>query len=190
MAATVEDRLTEWEVLDLTTGEVEDVRLNPTRDKPSGLAWHGCEPPRSVMDAHRIATIGTVMDRAGSRMRYGGASELMRRQLRRGGGEPLSAEDFPPQGWAADWWARVVDERVPLSGIEVGRQLARLARGDRHVTVPDRSLADAVGRVDRAGRLHAYTERGVEALCAYGFIEKIVTGQKRGARTTYHLRLP
>lgn len=196
--------VTEWRVCDMGTGELTDVRLSNGQSKS---AWHGYEPPRTAWDAHRIMAHGTVIDRGGDRMRYGGATDDMRKRLLlRGWGRPRSAEDRAPRGWAADWFTMVLDglysnsewldptngqsRRVPPSGVTVAQQLARLAGDGREVTISERSLSDAVGRRDHAGRERAYTQSGIGALLYYGFIEKQVTGRGRAAKTTYQLVRP
>ncbi|MFG2637005.1 hypothetical protein ACGFX8_24610 [Streptomyces sp. NPDC048362] len=55
------------------------------------------------------------------------------------------------------------------------------------MTVPWRSLADAVGVRDSAGRVRAYAERGVQALTEAGWLEVETVGSKRGAKTTFGL---
>lgn len=180
----------ELEVIDPDTGEVKTMKSQPAKSDGEKRAWYGCETPRSVKDAHRIMTMGTVIDRT-DRMRYGGVADESR--LRRRSGEamqPPSAEDRPPVGWAGDWYWKVVAARLPATSTAVARQLARLARDGREVNVSIRSLADAVGEVDRLGRLRAFTETGVEGLRFYGFVEKTVTGRGRGAKTNYRLELP
>src|SRR5262249_14938412 len=62
-------------------------------------------------------------------------------------GRAVSAERIPPRGRAGVWSERV-RMSTPFSGIETGRQLARLCGDDIQVTLPWRSLADAVGRRD------------------------------------------
>ena len=196
-----------WRVVYLETGEFTDVGLVRSNAQSEHKAWYGFEPPTTVRDAHRIMTYGTVIDRGSDRTRYGGATEEMqKRLLLRGWGTPRSAEDQAPRGWAADWFTAVLaalssnadwldgsiaqSKSVPPSGVAVARQLARLADGGPNVTIPDRSLRDAVGRADRSGRTTAYMESGVSALIHYGLIEKQVTGRGRGAKTTYTLIRP
>lgn len=101
-------------------------------------------------------------------------------------GRPLSWEEMPAEGQAAEWFHEV-RRYVTLSGQDVARQLARLCGQDSEVTVPWRSLADAVGRRDRAGRTVAYTQSGVDVLMRHGWLEVETTGQRRGARTTFRL---
>jgi hypothetical protein len=101
-------------------------------------------------------------------------------------GFALATEDIPPVGQAALWNADL-QECVPRSARRVARQIARLCGDDSQVTIPWRSLADAVGVADRGGRLRAYAERGVEALVDAGWLKVETTGSKRGARTTFYL---
>ncbi|MEU9329696.1 hypothetical protein AB0D91_38960 [Streptomyces canus] len=98
----------------------------------------------------------------------------------------LSAEMAPPTGQAALWYADTV-QCVPRSGQAVARQIARLCGDDSEVTIPWRSLADAVGVRDRAGNLRRYTERGAKALTDAGWLEVETVGSKRGAKTTFRL---
>ncbi|WP_329306953.1 hypothetical protein OG322_24955 [Streptomyces sp. NBC_01260] len=100
----------------------------------------------------------------------------------------MAAEHTPPIGQAADWYweARL---HVPRSARDVARQLARLAGEGCEVTIPERSLADAVGTIDKAGRHIAYVQGGVKVLERSGWITKTVVGQKRGAKTTYTLEV-
>ncbi|MFF2163110.1 hypothetical protein ACFVWP_20675 [Streptomyces sp. NPDC058175] len=69
----------------------------------------------------------------------------------------------------------------------MARQIARLCGDDSQVTIPWRSLADAVGIRDRAGNLRRYTERGVKSLKDAGWLEVETVGSKRGAKTTFRL---
>ncbi|WP_457515228.1 hypothetical protein [Streptomyces sp. TE33382] len=55
------------------------------------------------------------------------------------------------------------------------------------MTIPWRSLADAVGIRDRAGNLRRYTERGVRTLVDAGWLDVETVGSKRGAKTTFRL---
>lgn len=99
---------------------------------------------------------------------------------------PLAAEHQPPSGQAADWHSEVV-RFVPRSGQHVARQVARLCGDDSKVTLPWRSLADAVGRTDRAGRHVAYTQGGVDLLVEAGWLKVETVGRGRGAKTTFYL---
>lgn len=89
-------------------------------------------------------------------------------------------------GQAGFWYEDVIRE-VPRSGRDVARQIARLCGDDSLVTVPYRSLADAVGVADKAGRQRAYTERGIQALIESGWLKVETVGEKRGAKTTFYL---
>jgi hypothetical protein len=99
---------------------------------------------------------------------------------------PMSAEHMPPVGQAALWYGDVI-QCVSQSGREVAKQLARLCGEDSKITFPWRSLADAVGRTDKAGRLNAYTEGGAARLIEAGWLDVTTVGQKSGARTTWSL---
>lgn len=101
---------------------------------------------------------------------------------------PLATEHYPPEGQAALWYADVI-RCVPLSGQRVAKQIARLAKGDSQVTIPWRSLADAVGVKNRAGNLVSYTERGVKVLVDCGWLSVHVEGRGRAAKTTFHLEV-
>jgi hypothetical protein len=65
--------------------------------------------------------------------------------------------------------------------------MARLCGDDSEVTIPWRSLSDAVGVRDRGGRAMAWTQRGVKALEDAGWLEVETVGSKRGAKTTFRL---
>lgn len=116
---------------------------------------------------------------------YADAVEAHRVKLRKRG-FPLAAEAFYPTGQAALWYADAI-QCVPRSGQAVARQIARLCGDDSEVTIPWRSLADAVGVRDRAGNLRRYTERGAKALTDTGWLEVETVGSKRGAKTTFRL---
>ncbi|WP_215448598.1 hypothetical protein [Streptomyces sp. ATCC 21386] len=109
------------------------------------------------------------------------------RKLRKRG-FPFAAEHTPPTGQAALWYEEVM-QYVPRSGRDVARQIARLSGDDSQVTIPWRSLADAVGKRNRAGNLRSYTDRGAQVLIEAGWLRKEVTGQKRGAKTTFYLQV-
>ncbi|GAA4726397.1 hypothetical protein GCM10023350_06420 [Nocardioides endophyticus] len=98
----------------------------------------------------------------------------------------LEGECSPPSGQAGYWCANAVRD-VPLSGQYVAKQLARLCGDDSKVAMPWRSLADAVGVTDRAGRHVAYTQRGVLALVEAGWLRVETVGAGRGAVTTFYL---
>ncbi|MFJ7089896.1 hypothetical protein ACIQWL_06465 [Streptomyces mirabilis] len=116
---------------------------------------------------------------------YAEAIELRRVKLRKRG-FALAAETAPPTEQAALWYSDAV-QCVPRSGQAVARQIARLCGDDSEVTIPWRSLADAVGVRDRAGNLRRYTERGADALVDAGWLEVETVGSKRGAKTTFRL---
>ncbi|WP_329187810.1 hypothetical protein [Streptomyces sp. NBC_01428] len=110
-----------------------------------------------------------------------------RRKLRKRG-FALAVEHCPPTDQAALWYGDVI-HFVPRSGRDVARQIARLAGDDSQVTIPWRSLADAVGIRNRAGNLVSYTERGVQALVEAGWLTVETVGEKRGAKTTFTLQV-
>jgi hypothetical protein len=116
---------------------------------------------------------------------YADAIDVRRVKLRKRG-FALAAETVPPTGQAGRWYADVI-QCVPRSGRAVARQIARLCGDDSEVTIPWRSLADAVGTRDRAGRTIAYAQRGVEILADAGWLEKETVGSKRGSKTTFRL---
>jgi hypothetical protein len=97
-----------------------------------------------------------------------------------------SAEDAPPVGQAGFWWDQVQRE-VPYSARLVARQLARLCGDDSKITVTWRSLADAVGQVDGAGRHIAFTQRGVEVLIGHERLRVVTVGRGPKAHTTFYL---
>lgn len=113
--------------------------------------------------------------------------EEKRRKLRKRG-FPLAAENIPPTGWAALWYEIAV-HYVPRSGMAVAKQIARLAKDGSSVTIPQRSLADAVGIRNRAGNLRSYTERGVKTLVDAGWLKVETTGKGRAAKTTFHMTM-
>ncbi len=76
---------------------------------------------------------------------YAEAIDVRRVKLRKRG-FALAAEAIPPTGQAALWYADAI-QCVPRSGQAVARQIARLCGDDSKVTIPWRSLADAVGRL-------------------------------------------
>lgn len=84
-------------------------------------------------------------------------------------------------------WFEDMVHNMPRSAMHTGRQIARLCGDDSQVTVPYRSLADAVGVRDKRGRTRAYMERGLQALQECGWLRVETVGQKRGARTTFYL---
>jgi len=101
-------------------------------------------------------------------------------------GHALSADVLQPSGQAAGWYQDVI-RCVPWSGQVVAHQIARLCGDDSVCSVPIRSLADAVGQRDRAGRQVALTERGIEVLVESGWLRTEVTGRGQNIVTTYYL---
>lgn len=102
-------------------------------------------------------------------------------------GSALSYECVPPVGHAAEWFWDLA-RFVPPSGRNVARQLARLCGDDTELILPIRSLADAVGIADSAGRVNNYAERGVRTLIEAGWLTKEVTGRGCVAETVYRLQ--
>ena len=124
----------------------------------------------------------------GAALDFGSRVEARRERLRR---RQLTrhAEHFPPTGQAGYWYDEAIQD-VPRSGQAVARQLARLCGDDSKVIIPWRSLADAVGEVDKAGRLVAYTERGAATLTESGWLRIETLGRGRASRTTFYLQVP
>ena len=122
---------------------------------------------------------GQADDLKANQQAHGGISERMR--------QPACAEDAPAVGQAAAWLADVEHVITAPSAVAVAKQLARLAGEDSQVTIPLRSLADAVGQRDSKRRLRAFTESGIDVLVRRGWIAKETVGRGRGARTTFFL---
>lgn len=100
----------------------------------------------------------------------------------------LAAENLPPTGQTYGWYQEVI-HYVPLSGMLVAKQIARLCGDDSQVTIPQRSLAEAVGRKDRLNRERAYMERGVQSLVDAGWLTVEVIAQGADSTTTYYLQV-
>lgn len=184
-----------WRVLDIGTGRIEVVRLGTSRRrgrKPTVRTLHR----RLVGMVTRPAPRGSVrimLNGIETSVMAGGAPRALfsdrvdnRAELLARRGAPQPAEDWPPTGQAALWHTDVV-QCVPRTGQLVARQLARLCAEDSQVTVSSRSLADAVGHRDGAGRQRAFTERGVQCLTESGWLDVQVTGTGQSIRTTYYL---
>lgn len=96
-----------------------------------------------------------------------------------------SAEMAQPVGQAASWY-----EDVHLNTFgnasHVAYQIARLCGHDSEVTLPLRSLADAVGRRDEDGRLRSFTDTGIRVLVERGWLE---TAPQRERGTTFRLKV-
>jgi hypothetical protein len=71
--------------------------------------------------------------------------------------------------------------------MRVARHLALLCGNDSQVTISIRSLADAVGHLDRSGRLIAYTERGIQVLTELGWLRTETSGVGQNIVTTFYL---
>jgi hypothetical protein len=104
-------------------------------------------------------------------------------------GFPMAAENFPPVGQAACWHEDLLRNGAPKSAMAVARQLARLCGNDSEVTITYRSLSDAVGLRDAAGRTRAYTERGLQWLRENGWLGVETTGKGYTARTRFSLTI-
>lgn len=182
-------------VTDLGTGVQTELRLIQTRRrgrKPKVKTLHR----RFVSSVIRPAPRGSVrymIDGRETPVEAGGAprppfdERVQRRTVllaRRGMAQ--SAEDAPPHGQASLWLADVA-LCVPRTGQLVARQLARLCGDDSQVTISSRSLADAVGHRDRAGRQRAFTERGLRCLVDAGWITAETSGRGPESLSTYRL---
>lgn len=184
-----------WTVADEATGTVTHVKL--TR-----LKRRGRKPKAKTLYAQLIENITNPTPRGSVRLMVGGretavhaskaAGEPMperierHRILLRKRRSPMATDITPPTGQAALWYEDVI-QCVPRSGREVARQIARLCGDDSRVTVPIRSLTDAVGRRDSAGRKSAYTRRGIEALVEAGWLQVETTGSGQSIATTFFL---
>lgn len=164
---------------------------------PGAAATRDCDSVSvSVADLHEHVTRGMIRDHGGESGRddllgrgmwFGQLTQLgWHWLLLRKRGVPWSAETLPPRGQAALWFEQVRRDVSP-SGRDVARQLARLCGDDSQVTIPWRSLADAVARTDKGGRHVAYTQRGVGVLEDGGWLRVATVGRKRGAVTTFYL---
>ena len=186
-----------WTVVYEATGKVQEVELKPPAEPRSKV---------SLQDLYSILT-GKVehpavrLGRKPAQFRYSGfykggfegseavfrerVNEAQPRVRKRGGG--LGAEVDYPTRQALLWYLDVIHHVPTGTATDVSKQLARLCGDDSLVTVPWRSLADAVGKTDKAGRLVAYTERGVKVLVEAGWLTVETIGRKRGAKTTFYL---
>lgn len=89
-----------------------------------------------------------------------------------------------PTGQAALWYDDAI-QHVNRKGQAVALHIARLCGEDSEVTISIRSLADAVGRVDRAGRHVNFTQLGIKSLVDNGYLS--VTKGRGPRPNTYHL---
>lgn len=119
------------------------------------------------------------------RMDFNQKIQQHREVLRKRGNVAIATEHQPPTGQAYYWYQDVIPQ-VPECGRNVSHQIARLCGDDSQVTVPYRSLADAVGKYDKTGP-RAYVERGVRMLIDAGWLKVQTVGKKRGASTTFYL---
>ncbi|NUV61943.1 hypothetical protein [Streptomyces sp. CAI-85] len=177
---------------ELYTGDLSKIAEQFTLGTWEGTAKAAKEWPKGIPGQASIVALmtnGTPFKAKGTGFltRYADRIKEHSRLLAKRG-QPLAAENMPPVGQAYLWYQDVV-QCVPLSGMLVAKQIARLAGDDSQVTIPWRSLADAVGRKNRAGNLRSYTERGVQALVESGWLRVETIGEKRGAKTTFYLQV-
>lgn len=176
----------------LYAGDLSKIAEQFTLGTWEGTAKAAKEWPKGIPGQASIVTLMTngtpfKMKGTGFLTRYADRIKEHSRLLAKRG-QPLAAENMPPIGQAYLWYQDVV-QCMPLSGMLVAKQIARLAGDDSQVTIPWRSLADAVGRKNRAGNLRSYTERGVQALVESGWLRVETIGEKRGAKTTFYLQV-
>ena len=74
---------------------------------------------------------------------------------------------MPSEGQGAEWYLDLRWQASPTAR-DVAQQLARFRGHDSEVVMPWRTLADAVGKRDRANRTRAYVESGVDVLKRHG----------------------
>lgn len=187
--------VTEWRISDATTGETTRVKLTRKGKrgrKPTVKGMHGRvatmvkhPAPRNSV---RLMTGGgetSVLAARVTPVPFAQRVEEHQRLLRRRK-SPQATEVHPPIGQAALWHTDVI-LCVPRTGRDVARQIARLCGDDSRVTIPIRSLADAVGHRDSAGRDSAYTRRGIKCLVDAEWLRAEVTGSGQDKVTTYYL---
>lgn len=177
---------------DLYTGDLSRIAEQFTQGTWAGTAKTAKEWPKGIPgQTSAVALIGDGIPfkpkGAGFLAHYADRIKEHGRLLAKRG-QPLAAENMPPAGQAYLWYRDVI-QYVPLSGMLAAKQIARLCGDDSRVTIPWRSLADAVGRKNRAGNLRSYTERGVQALVESGWLTVETIGAKRGAKTTFSLQV-
>lgn len=176
---------------ELYEGDLSKIAEQFTQGTWTGTAKASKEWPKGIPGQASIVTLlaGTPFKAKGTGLlaRYADRIKEHGRLLAKRG-RPIASENMPPTGQAALWYRDVI-QYVPLSGMKVAKQVARLCGDDSQVTIPWRSLADAVGRKNRAGNLRSYTERGVKALIDAGWLTVETVGQKRGAKTTFYLQV-
>ena len=177
---------------DIYTGDLSRIAEQFTQGTWAGTAKAAKGWPKGIPGQASIVALipkGTPFKAKGTGFlaRFAGRIKEHSRLLAKRG-QPLAAENMPPTGQAALWYRDVI-QYVPLSGMLAAKQIARLCGDDSQVTTPWRSLADAVGRKNRAGNLRSYTERGVQALEDAGWLRVETIGSKRGAKTTFSLQV-
>jgi hypothetical protein len=184
-----------WRVRDQATGAVSEVTLSPRKRrgrKPKAKTLHVRlvreMPRRAPRGSVRFVLDGRVTAVHANRPAGETFAEKVERHhaLLKKRRHPITAENMPSTGQAALWFGDVI-QCVPRTGQHVARQVARLCGEDSQVIVPLRSVADAVGQRDRAGRLVAYTERGVKTLIEAGWLKTETAGSGPGSVTTYLL---
>ncbi|WP_328755042.1 hypothetical protein OHA28_30750 [Streptomyces sp. NBC_00269] len=188
---------------DLYAGDLSRISEQFTQGTWNGTAAAKKDRPEGIPGQVSIVSVlssGTPFKEKGAGFLsvYADSIDQRRRLLHRRGrnrlpSEPLAkfalaAEHLPPTGQAYGWYQEVI-HYVPLSGIHVAKQIAKLCGDDSQVTIPYRSLSDAVGKTDRLGRDYAYMQRGVKALLESGWLTVETVGQKRGAKTTFYLQV-
>lgn len=177
---------------DLYTGDLSRIAEQFTQGTWAGTAKAAKGWPKGIPG--QTSTVALIGDGIPFKVKATGFLARYADRIREHGrllakrGQPLAAENMPPTGQAYGWYQEVI-HYVPLSGMLVAKQVARLCGDDSQVTIPWRSLADAVGRKDRLNRERAYTERGVQALVDAGWLTVETIGSKRGARTTFYLQV-
>jgi hypothetical protein len=177
---------------DLYTGDLSKIAEQIKRVRWEGTTRAGKQWPQGIPGQASVVALianGTPLKTKGTGFLARYADDIREHsRLLAKRRQPLAAENMPPTGQAYLWYRDVI-QFVPLSGILAAKQIARLCGDDSQVTIPWRSLADAVGRKNRAGNLRSYTERGVQALVESGWLTVETIGSKRGARTTFYLQV-
>lgn len=95
-----------------------------------------------------------------------------------------------PHPYGARWWDAVrswSSTRLGVEALLTAHALAGLADTRGEVWTTERSLADAVGRPDPAGRLRATTERGLAGLTDAGLVEVVNPSAPRNQRRVLRL---
>ena len=99
--------------------------------------------------------------------------------------------DVPTTAPWFQWWTLVrQDWQVRLEGLQLARELARLADESAEFSISMRSLADAVAAPDGAGHTRAAVERGMANLIERGWIVRLNPDAPRRERGRYRLGMP